>query len=197
MVNGEFISLGDVFWQAVAGVRHVALVVAFLLYLVRLLVFQLAGEPNLLSALESMSWMLAILGYGSLYLNEASVSLTYFSKAVYPIYIFHMPSAVLRFVLSPSLISAGNPKTDYAADRNLGSQPVDLRICDPTIQVDPAIVRYETASCLIFTPPVPTEVPLFFEQYLSRSAPAHRKKGVTPGRMATSRVSMESSETNC
>ena len=86
-----FISLGDVFWQAVAGVRHVALVVAFLLYLGRLLVFQLAGEPNLLSALESMSWMLAILGYGSLYLNEASVSLTYFSKAVYPIYIFHMP----------------------------------------------------------------------------------------------------------
>ena len=27
---------------------------------------------------------------------------------------------------------------------------------------------------------MPTEVPLFFEQYLSRSAPAHRKKGGNP-----------------
>ncbi len=86
-----FISLGDVFRQAVERVRQIALVVAFLLYLVRLVVFQLAGEPNVLTALESMSWMLAILGYGSLYLNETSVSLTYFSKAVYPVYIVHMP----------------------------------------------------------------------------------------------------------
>jgi len=44
-----------------------------------------------LIALESMSWMLAILGYGSLYLNKPSDRLAYFSKAVYPVYIIHMP----------------------------------------------------------------------------------------------------------
>ena len=35
--------------------------------------------------------MLAILGYGSLYLNKPSDRLAYCSKAVYPVYIIHMP----------------------------------------------------------------------------------------------------------
>lgn len=86
-----FISLKDVFWQAVRGIRRRALAVAFLLYLVRLLVFRLVGEPNVMTAFESISWMLAIFGYGSLYLNKPSDSLKYFSKAVYPVYIIHMP----------------------------------------------------------------------------------------------------------
>ena len=55
----------------------------------------------MLIAFESMSWMLAILGYGSQYLNQASASLTYCSKAVYPVYIVHMPvqHAIAYFLL--------------------------------------------------------------------------------------------------
>lgn len=85
------ISLGDVFWYSVKRVRRVALLIAILLYLVRLGIFKLTGESNFLIALESMSWMLAMLGCGAIYLNKASGILAYLSKAVYPVYIVHMP----------------------------------------------------------------------------------------------------------
>ncbi len=88
-----FIAMKGVFWQAVERVRLGALVVAFLLYLVRLMVFELdeTSIPNALIAFESLSWMLAILGYGSIYLNKPSSRLSYFSQAVYPVYIVHLP----------------------------------------------------------------------------------------------------------
>jgi surface polysaccharide O-acyltransferase-like enzyme len=86
-----FISIQHDFWPAVVRIRWVALVVAFSLFLVRLLIFELQAEPNWLSAFESMSWMLAVLGFGSLYLNRPSRSLAYFSQAVYPVYIVHLP----------------------------------------------------------------------------------------------------------
>jgi surface polysaccharide O-acyltransferase-like enzyme len=35
--------------------------------------------------------MLAVLGFGSLYLNRPSRSLAYLSQAVYPVYIVHLP----------------------------------------------------------------------------------------------------------
>ena len=86
-----FISLKNNFWQSVERVRRSALAAAFLLYLVRLFVFKLDGEPSLMTAFESACWMLAVLGYGSLYFNKPSGSLSYFSKAVYPVYILHFP----------------------------------------------------------------------------------------------------------
>ena len=86
-----FISLKDVFWKSVAKIRRIAISMALLLYLVRFFVFHFTETPILLIAFESMCWMLAIFGYGSQYLNKPSGSLTYFSKAVYPIYIIHMP----------------------------------------------------------------------------------------------------------
>ncbi|MFC1849808.1 acyltransferase family protein [candidate division CSSED10-310 bacterium] len=96
-----FISLQDVFWQAVEGVRRSALALAFLFYMVRLVVFKLQVVPNTMIAFESMCWMLAILGYGSLYLNKPSHSLNYFSKAVYPVYIIHLP---VQFCISYFLL---------------------------------------------------------------------------------------------
>lgn len=86
-----FVSLKDVFWQAVAKIRRTAIGMAFLLYLVRFFVFHFMGTPILLIAFESMCWMLAIFGYGSRYLNQPSGSLAYLNKAVYPVYIIHMP----------------------------------------------------------------------------------------------------------
>jgi hypothetical protein len=101
-----FILLKEDFWQAIARVRWLALGLAVGLYLVRLLVFELAAAPHWLIAFESMSWMLAILGHGSVYLNKSSTSLAYFSNAVYPVYILHMP---VQFCLSYFLFPLSLP----------------------------------------------------------------------------------------
>ena len=86
-----YASLGEIFWSAVQSVRWQALVAAFMLYLVRQIAFGLFGMPNPLIAVESMCWVLAVFGFGSLYLNKPSLNLSYFSKAVYPVYIVHLP----------------------------------------------------------------------------------------------------------
>lgn len=101
-----FVSLKDAFWNPVRRVRWGALVAAFLLYLVRLVVFELRDVPNFLIAFESMCWMLAVLGHGSVYLNKPSGSLAYFSKAVYPVYIVHLP---IQYAISSYLIPLSLP----------------------------------------------------------------------------------------
>lgn len=100
-----FVSLRDVFWQAVQQLRRKALAVAFLLFLVRLFAFRLEG-PNALIALESMSWMLAVFGFASVYLNKPSARLAYLSNAVYPVYILHMP---LQFFFSYYIMALSLP----------------------------------------------------------------------------------------
>jgi len=101
-----FIATQDVFWPAVARIRWSALVVASSLYLVRFRVFGLGEEHQWLTALESTSWMLAALGFGSLYLNKPSRSLAYFGKAVYPVYIVHLPvQFTIAYFLLPLPVS--------------------------------------------------------------------------------------------
>lgn len=85
-----FISIGTDFWKAIERDRKIILALAILLYFVRLIVFLLEG-PLALNGLESVCWMLAALGFGSVYLNKPSDKLAYFSSAVYPVYIVHMP----------------------------------------------------------------------------------------------------------
>ncbi len=92
-----FVSLKDVFWQSVRGVRWIALSLAFGLYLTRMFELPLDAAQNALFAFESLSWMLAILGFGTVYLNHPSASLRYLSQAVYPVYIVHLP---VQFALS-------------------------------------------------------------------------------------------------
>ena len=94
-----FISLGEIFWRAVERIKIIALTIAIPLYLVRLLVFQLEG-PFILTVIESWSWLFAIFGFGATYLNKPSSTLSYLSKAVYPVYILHM----IFLNLSASLI---------------------------------------------------------------------------------------------
>jgi len=91
------ISLKDVFWQEVKKIRWYALVIALMLYLVRLFIFQLAPSLKWLVAFESWSWMLTAIGFASYYLNKPSASLKYFSTAVYPVYIIHLP---IQFVFA-------------------------------------------------------------------------------------------------
>lgn len=97
-----FISLKDVFWPSVKRIRWSALSMAFSLYLVRLFIYKLQGAPIWLVGLESASWMLAIFGFSALYLNKSSRGLSYFSKAVYPVYIVHMP---VQFIVAYYLLS--------------------------------------------------------------------------------------------
>ena len=101
-----FVSLKTVFWEAVERLRRGMLGLALGLYFVRLLVFELQA-PNILTAVESMSWMLGVLGYGSAYLNYPSHTLAYFSKAVYPVYIVHLPlQSLFAFYIIPLALPA-------------------------------------------------------------------------------------------
>ena len=94
-----FISLGDVFWRAVERIKIIALGIAIPLFLVRMIVFQFGG-PFFMTVIESWSWLFAVIGFGSTYLNRPSSALAYLSKAVYPVYILHM----IFLNLSASLI---------------------------------------------------------------------------------------------
>jgi peptidoglycan/LPS O-acetylase OafA/YrhL len=46
--------------------------------------------------------MLALLGFGSVHLNRSSRGLAYLSKAVYPVYIVHLP---VQFILCHFLLT--------------------------------------------------------------------------------------------
>ncbi len=84
-----FIALGDTFWNALVKIKYTSLIIAFVLYLVRLIFFQL-NAPHYLTAIESMNWLFAIFGLGYTYLNYSSKILSYLSEAAYPVYIIHM-----------------------------------------------------------------------------------------------------------
>lgn len=103
-----FISLNDEFWQRVVKLRGVALLLAFSFYVWRFSAYQLVGVPNGPIALESMLWILAILGFGVNNLNRPSRQLAYLNTAVYPVYIVHLPIQFLLAVLIlPLSLSAG------------------------------------------------------------------------------------------
>lgn len=102
-----FTSLRAVFWPAVAKCRWAALAVSASLFLMRLLVLGLENELPWLTGLESMSWMLAVLGFGSMHLNRPSQALAYLSKAVYPVYIVHLPlQFLMAYFLFPLAMAA-------------------------------------------------------------------------------------------
>jgi len=90
LIGFIFISLGNIFWKKVEEIKKVTLIISIILYLVRLLIFELEAPAYIIS-IESISWMLSIFGYGSKFLNKPSKKISYLSHAVYPIYILHMP----------------------------------------------------------------------------------------------------------
>lgn len=100
-------SIKDVFWPAVERMRWITLAVAVSLYLLRVLIFE-TTEATLtwVTGGETMIWMLAILGFGSLHLHKPSRSLDYFSKAVYPVYIVHLP---IQFILAYFILPLALP----------------------------------------------------------------------------------------
>ena len=102
-----FVSLKAIFWAAVKRNRWYALSITISLYLIRLFIFQLQDQLDWLTGLESFSWMLSALGFAVKHLNKPSASLSYFSTAVYPVYIVHLPvQFVLAYYLLPLQVSA-------------------------------------------------------------------------------------------
>jgi hypothetical protein len=84
-----FVAIGDAFWNGVDKIKITSLIIAFVLYLVRLFYFEL-NAPNFLTSIESMNWIFAIFGFAHKYLNKPGKVLSYLSQAVYPVYIIHM-----------------------------------------------------------------------------------------------------------
>jgi peptidoglycan/LPS O-acetylase OafA/YrhL len=106
-----FVAFGDVFWNNLAKLKYVNLGVAFLLYLVRLILFGMEG-PAFITAIESTLWIFSILGLGYSFLNFDNKWIAYFSKAAYPIYIIHMAFQYLsNYFIFPLNI---NPIIKYA-----------------------------------------------------------------------------------
>lgn len=81
--------VGQSFWNTILKWKAVYLAAAAIMFVVRLIVNNMAG-PNFLMAIESNLWIMSLFGYAYQYLNRPSKALTYLSKAVYPIYIIHM-----------------------------------------------------------------------------------------------------------
>ncbi len=102
-----FICVQDDFWPVVRKTRWVSVALGVSLFLVRLLAFELNPGHNWMIALESMSWILTMIGFGSVYLNKPSRGLSYLSVAVYPVYILHLPvQFVLAYFLFPLSLPA-------------------------------------------------------------------------------------------
>tara|TARA_Y100000590_G_scaffold465099_1_gene636384 strand:- start:52825 stop:53904 length:1080 start_codon:yes stop_codon:yes gene_type:complete len=98
------VAVGDPFWEAAEKLWFSFLFVSFGLYLFRLFAFVLNNvpAPSIIVALESSLWLLGIFGAGSRFLNKPSRALNSLSKAVYPLYIVHMPILfTLCFVIVP------------------------------------------------------------------------------------------------
>jgi len=84
-----FVSTGETGRYSAERVRLGALVLGCGLTLARL--FDLWNPLNALLALESMSWIVAVWGFASRYMDKPSKTLLYLSTAVFPVYILHLP----------------------------------------------------------------------------------------------------------
>lgn len=80
---------GTTFWQTVLKWRWLYLGLAIILFGIRYTVFA-TEAPGYLMAVESNTWIFSLFGFGYKYLNRPSRTLSYLSKAAYPVYIIHM-----------------------------------------------------------------------------------------------------------
>ena len=101
------VSMRHDFWPIIKDTRSITLFFAFIFCIIRLyfaLTIDYEG-PKFVIGFESMCWMLAIFGYGSLHLNHQSKVLAYLKDAVYPIYILHMPlQSLLSYLIIPTKV---------------------------------------------------------------------------------------------
>lgn len=88
------VSGGSQVWDHFRVMWIPSIVIAFVLYLIRV-IFRDLDLPifvtNLAVGVESAMWITGIFGIAGKLLNRPSKTLTYLSRAVYPVYIFHLP----------------------------------------------------------------------------------------------------------
>jgi hypothetical protein len=131
-----FISIGNLFWRPVEKIKKVSLIIAIILYIIRLFIFELKS-PTFLIVIESWSWLFSIFGFGSIFLNKPSGLLQYLSKAVYPVYILHM----VFMNLAAYLVLSQPVRTDYIytvdrVENNSAAQEAGLIAGDKILNPD-------------------------------------------------------------
>ncbi len=84
-----FVLSGDPFWNMIVKWRWVFLSTAVLLFILRIVYFNMSS-PVYLLVVESDAWIFSVFAFGFKYLNRGSKTLDYLSQAAYPIYILHM-----------------------------------------------------------------------------------------------------------
>jgi glucan biosynthesis protein C len=83
-----FVLSGQTFWTMILKWRWLFLVVAVMLFTIRITQFRFA--PGYLLAIESNCWIISVIALGYKYLNRPGKALNYLSQAAYPVYILHM-----------------------------------------------------------------------------------------------------------
>lgn len=100
-----FIYSGEGLWNTIRTWRWLTLSIALLLFLLRVIEFQLAA-PRYLLAIESIMWIFAAFGFAHRYLQKPGRTLSYLTQAAYPVYIIHMIFLYLgAFLIMPLDIS--------------------------------------------------------------------------------------------
>lgn len=84
-----FVQAGEGFWKNMKWIGPLSLVLALGLYLDRQLGW--IGLGSSVTGAESGFWILGVVGLASMALNKPSPAPSYLSKAVYPVYILHLP----------------------------------------------------------------------------------------------------------
>lgn len=83
------IGLGAAFWNGFKTWKWFYLILAILLFIIRISIYDLEA-PDPLMSLESCAWIFSVFGFFQQYANRNSPPLAYLSKAAYPVYIIHM-----------------------------------------------------------------------------------------------------------
>lgn len=84
-----FVLAGRAFWEMILKWRWLFVAVAVVFFVLRLVYFQ-PYTPNYLLAVESNCWIVSVFAFGYKYGNHPSKTLSYLSRAAYPVYIVHM-----------------------------------------------------------------------------------------------------------
>jgi hypothetical protein len=85
-------SMGKQSWRSMQDIRYVSLILGLVLSLLILIMIHRGENPvwiRIIKPLNTWSWILAIFGYASKYLNRESALLRYRNTMVYPFYIIH------------------------------------------------------------------------------------------------------------
>ena len=98
LVGFVAVRLDEVFWTGVVQLRYVSLALG-IAALPTLIWLWNHMDPSifipLVRQINTWSWILAVFGFASYYLNKPSKTLAYRNKAVYPFYILHQTITVL------------------------------------------------------------------------------------------------------